>query len=222
MQAKVFTLPIIEPISLYELKTHLRVEFDQTHEDELLESIIIASREYVEDMTRRALLTQTWDYFPPNWPGRYGFRGIPSRYHNPEYVQTDSLEAYYIKLPFGNLQSITSVKWKDIYGVETTLTLNTDYIVETNGDQCGKIVLPYGKVWPTWSLYPSNPISIRFVCGWTTAALIPYKIKAAMKMIASDLYEHRESFIEASSRTVIAENVVPERLLMSARLWDEF
>ena len=76
--------------------------------------------------------------------------------------------------------------------------------------------------WPFVTLYPSNPITIRFVCGWTMAALVPYKIKAAIKMVAADLYEHREAFIEARSRTVIAENVVPARLLASAKLWDEF
>lgn len=190
-------------------------------EDALLNDIIVAAREHVEDVTRWALLTQTWDYFPPNWPGRHGYRGIPST-HSGQQFQNSYLENYFIKLPFGNLQTIAHVKWKDVNGVETTLDEDVDYIVETNGDQCGRIVLPWGIVWPTGMLWPSNPISIRFICGWTTAALVPYKIKAAMKMIAADLYEHREFFIEARSRTVIAENEVVERLLSSARLWDEF
>jgi hypothetical protein len=71
-------------------------------------------------------------------------------------------------------------------------------------------------------LYPSNPIKIEFICGWTTAALVPYKIKAAIKLEAADYYEHREHFIEARSRTVIAENEAFDALLASARLWDEF
>jgi hypothetical protein len=127
-----------------------------------------------------------------------------------------------MRLPFGNLQSVTYVKWKDVNGVETTLVENTDYIVETNGEQCGRIVLPWGIVWPTGMLFPSHPISIRFVCGWTDATLVPYKIKAAIKMIAADMYEHRESFIEATSRAAIDENVVPQRLLASVKLWDDF
>ena len=193
-----------------------------SYEDDLLNSIITASREYIEDITGRALLTQTWEYYPVNWPGRSGYRGTPSREPNLQFTQTNNLSSYYIKLPFGNLQIVTSVKWKDTAGNETTLTENKDYIVETNGDQCGKIVLPWGIVWPTGQLYPSNPITIKFICGWTTATLVPYKIKVAMKMVAADLYEHRESFIEARSRTVIAENIVPERILASCRLWDEF
>lgn len=171
-------------------------------EDDLLTAIITAAREHVEDVTRRGLLTQTWDYFLDAWP---------------------SGDA--IKLPFGNLASVTSVKWKATDGTETTLTVTTDYLVETNGDQCGRIVLPYGKSWPSGSLYPSNPITVRFVCGWTTAALVPYKIKAGLKMVCTDLYENRESQLAhaaAISSQGFTENKTVDRLLASARLWDEF
>jgi hypothetical protein len=192
------------------------------YEDTILNTIITAGREYVEDITRRGLLTQTWDYFPANWPGRHGYRGIPSMHSGRHFNHHSELENYFIAIPFGNLQIVSSVKWKDVNGTETTLTENTDYIVETNGEQCGRIVLPWGVVWPTGMLWPSNPISIRFVCGWTTAALVPYKIKAALKLICADLYENREAFIEAGSRIVIAENLTTQRLLASARLWDEF
>jgi len=89
--------PIIEPLSLAEIKSHLRV--DDTSDDEMLSTIIQVAREQVEDITRRALLTSTWDFVIQEWP----------------------IENY-IKLPYGNLQSVTSVKWKNTDGVETTLT----------------------------------------------------------------------------------------------------
>lgn len=114
-----------------------------SYEDDLLNAIITSAREHVEDITRRALLTQTWDYSLPGWP-----------------------TSNFIYLPYGNLQSVTSIKWKDTAAVESTLTVTTDYLVETNGDQCGRIVLPYGVTWPSGTLYPSNPITIRFICGW--------------------------------------------------------
>lgn len=167
-------------------------------EDDLLNSIITAAREHVEDITRRALLTQTWYGYIDNWP------------------PTD-----YIRLPFGNLQTADlSVKWKDDDGTETTLTLTTDYLIETNGEKCGRIVLPYGETWPSGTLYPSNPITITFKCGWTTAALVPYKIKAAVKLIAADLYSNRESQVLGGQN--YQENKTVQRLLASARLWDEY
>jgi uncharacterized phiE125 gp8 family phage protein len=172
------------------------------YEDDLLNSIITAAREHVEDWTRRAIITQTFDYNLQGWP-----------------------TSNEIQLPYGNLQSVTSIKYKesDWATVADTITLSegTDYLVETNGEGVGKIVLPYSTPWPGGTLYPSNPITIRFICGWTTAALVPYKIKAAIKMICADLYENREHQ-SAGSAQIYFENKTVERLLASARLWGEF
>jgi len=170
-----------------------------TYEDDLLEAIIQGAREHVEDITRRYLLTQTWDYSIDAWP-----------------------TSNYIKLPGGNLQSVTSVKWKDTDGTETILTPTTDYLVETNGEQCGRIVLPYGETWPSGTLYPSNPITIRFVAGWTTATLVPAKIRAAMLLICSDLYVNREGQLYGQFGSDYKENKAVQHLLASARLWDEY
>jgi len=186
--------PIIEPLSLAEIKSHLRV--DDSSDDEMLSTIIQVAREQVEDITRRALLTSTWDFVIQEWP-----------------VEN------YIKLPYGNLQSVTSVKWKDTDGVETTLTAGTDYLVETNGENVGRVVLPYGESWPSDTLYPSNPITIRFVCGWTAASLIPAKIKAACKLIAGDIYQNREGKILTGQS--YQENKAVMALLTNARIWDE-
>ena len=166
-------------------------------EDDLLTAIIQAGREHVEDITRRALLTQTWNYYLNSFPCED-----------------------YIKIPFGNLQSITHVKYTDSGGDETTLTENTDYLVETNGDGCGKIVLPYGESWPSFTAYPSKPIAIRFVCGWTAAVSIPTKIRNAVKLICGDLYKNRES--QVMSNMDYKENSTLIRLLYSSILWDEF
>lgn len=182
------------------------------YEDDLLNAINTAAREHIEDITRRQLIMATYDYYLDAWPGR----------STPYDVLITPADENFVRLPFGNLQSVTHVKYTDSAGTITTMAVSTDYLVETNGDQCGRIVLPYSKSWPSATLYPSNPIAIRFVCGWTTAALVPYKIKAAIKMVAADLYENRTAFIEASSRAVIAENVTVQRLLSSARLFDEF
>jgi uncharacterized phiE125 gp8 family phage protein len=172
-----------------------------TAEDALLTEIITSAREYAEDVTNRAFLTQTWDLYLNEFPA-----------------------VDYIKLPFGNLQNVPatqSVKYKDHEGTETTLTVTTDYLWETNGPQFGRVVLPYGVSWPSVTLYPSNPITIRFVCGWTTAALMPNKIKSAIKMICADLYENRELQVEGPTR-ILSVNKTVDRLLWQTTLWGEF
>lgn len=170
-----------------ELNTHLRLD----DEEYGWSDIIADGRATVEAITRRALLTQTWDYYLHGWP-----------------------TSNFIVLPFGNLQSVTSVSWKNTEGTETTLAVTTDYLVETNGSQCGRVVLPFSGSWPSGDLYPVNPIKIRFVCGWTSVALIPASIKRAVKLAAEDCYYHGD-------RSGILRPVI-DSLLSSWRLWEEF
>jgi uncharacterized phiE125 gp8 family phage protein len=170
-------------------------------EDDLLAALISTARQQVEHNTRRQLITATWDYYLDNFP----------KYN-------------YIKIPFGNLQyaepSDMTVTYRLTDGSTVTMNVGTDYLVETNGEQCGRIVLPYGMVWPQILLYPSNPITIRFKCGYgDTADKVPAKIKTAMKMLSANMYEDRGE-TEYSSRSV--ENPLFDRLLASYRLWDEF
>jgi len=181
-----------------EFGTSILTDAATVAEDSLLTSIIQAAREIVEDQTRRALFTQTWDYVLKEFPKKS-----------------------YFKLPYGNLQSVTSIVYKNTAGTETTMTATTDYLVETNGDKCGRIVLPWGKSWPSGSLYPSNPITIRFVCGWTTTALIPSKIKSAILMICADLWENRESQTIANIIQAYSPNKTMDLLLWNCKLWEE-
>lgn len=183
-----------------EFGTSILTNAATTAEDSLLTSIIQSAREVVEDECRRALFTQTWDYYLDEFPS-----------------------CDYIKLPFGNLQSVTSIKYKDTDGTETTMVVTTDYLVETNGEKCGRIVLPWGVSWPSGDLYPSNPITVRFVCGWTTTALIPAKIRSAILMICTDLWMNRESQTFSNNSAQKYEiNPTVQRLLYNAKLWEEF
>jgi len=276
MKIVVATAPVLEPVSASELKLHLRMD-DESYGEEytLLEDYIKTAREHVETITRRKLLTQTWDYYLDEFP-----------------------DEDYFKIPFGNLASVTRITYKesdwdgtdepvssltisDTACIETNgtknliftgscttaatgtytiasniitavsltsggagysaiptvatqtgdggvtatigpgllMTVTTDYIVETNGDQCGKIVLPYGDTWPSFTAYTSHPIVIRFVCGWTAASSIPSKIKTATKMIAAKLYESRGEDIMGQT---ITEDKFYLNLLYDHILWDDF
>jgi uncharacterized phiE125 gp8 family phage protein len=163
-------------------------------DEDLLSALITAAREQVEATTRRALLTQTWVMAMDSWPAGDA-----------------------IRIPFGNLQTIDSFTWKDSEGTETTLTENTDYLVEENGEACGRVVLPYGETWPGGDLYPSNPIEITFTCGWTAAADVPATIRAAVKMILADLWEQRGEPVVGAA---VHENPTVARLLASWRIMD--
>lgn len=59
--------PAVEPVLVAEMKAHLRVDGDA--EDDLIGSLIAASRVLVEAETRRALIEQRWRAFVDLWPG---------------------------------------------------------------------------------------------------------------------------------------------------------
>jgi uncharacterized phiE125 gp8 family phage protein len=187
-------------IDACEFGTSALVQDPISAEDTLLASILTAAREITEDGTRRQILMSTWDLFLDEWP-----------YRN------------YIKIPLGNLQNSDGTEpiltYKDSDGITHTMTVDIDYIVETNGDQKGRIVLPYGVMWPADILYPSNPIQIRFVCGWTDPALVPEKIKSVIKLICTDLHENREGQVLTQGGQTYQPNQVVTNLLWSARVW---
>jgi uncharacterized phiE125 gp8 family phage protein len=201
MQLLLDTAPDLEPVSLTELMTHLRIDEYDSDSGVDLQSIIESSREIVEDYTSRKLVTQTWNYY---------FNAFPCN--------------NYFKIPFGNLQSVTYLKYTDSDGTVTTMDANKDYIVEKNGDQCGKIVLPYGVSWPSFTPYSSNPINIKFVCGWEYDSegiySIPIKYKQAIKLICGDLYVNREGQILSGENYRVNNTVM--NLLSSCVLRDTF
>lgn len=198
------TAPEEEPVSLAEMKNHLRVDSDITIDDTLISSLITAAREYVESLTARAVITQEW------------------LMHLNQFPAQD-----YIVLPFGCLQSVTSIKTKDKDGVETTLTAATQYLVDTSDDTAGRVVLPYSVSWPSLiSVYPYNPITIDFTCGYDPdgdlAQPVPESIKAAIKLLVGDMYENRESQVIGMGTISIIENKTAVNLLTPYRIWSYY
>lgn len=188
------TKPETLPVALTDVKRHLNVDWDD--DDSLIEGYIQAAAFQVENILNRKLVTQTWKALYESWPGEY------------------------FSIPFGKLQSITSVKYKDTAAAESTLAA-TEYISDIDSDP-GRAVLGYNKLWPTTELYPSNPIAIQFVCGYGGIDDVPYPIKSAIMLLVGDFYAHRESFVVGSTQMVSELPGYIMNLLGSYRLWDGF
>jgi len=63
---RLITPPASEPVTLSELKAHLRV--DGTSEDVYLAQLITAAREYAEDYQGRAYIDRTYEVVMDRWP----------------------------------------------------------------------------------------------------------------------------------------------------------
>ncbi len=138
-------------------------------EDALLTSLITVAREYCEGYLWRALATQTIEAYPEHFPCRN-----------------------HIELPRPPIQSVTSIRYKDSGGTETTLTEGADYIVDAESN-VGRIAPSYGMTWPNASLYPVNPIRIEYVAGYCDENPIPLSIKQAMLLLIGHWYANREA-----------------------------
>lgn len=163
MKYKILTPPTVEPVTLAEAQGHLRTLSD-TVENATITALITAAREYCELYTRRALAPQTIEAYLDYFPGCH------------------------IDLPMPPLTSVTSIKYTDYAGVETPMP-TADYIVDTDSAP-GRIVLPYGHMWPLFTSTTSNPITITYVAGYTAA---PKTIKQAMLLLIGHWYNNREA-----------------------------
>lgn len=189
------TAPALEPVTLDEAKKQVEVAFVDSQHNDHLNRLIRAAREYVEERTGRAILTQTWDLFADSIP-------------------YDMLS---MSLPKPPLASVTHLKYYDTSGVQQTWS-SSNYIVSTNREP-GRLALAYGISWPSVQARP-DAVSVRFVAGNTTQALVPFRLKAAMLLLIAHWFEYRS---EAISGTII--NEVPtaaEALIKQATVGDEF
>ena len=168
MQTKIDTIPTDLPITLEDAKDHLSI-YDAEH-DGYVNLLIQAATDMVEQITMRRLFTQTWIAYFDDWP-----------------------TSDYIRLPFGQLQSVTSVLYLDSDQDVNTVS-SSEYTADTTSEP-GRVVLNYGESWPSDTLHTSNPIYIEFVCGYTSQELIPPRIQQAIKLKISDMWENRETYV---------------------------
>lgn len=159
MGISVVTGPTEEPVSLATVKDHLRHTI--TEEDGLLAGYILAARQYAENETRRAFVTQTCDYtIDCGWPCKV----------------RDGYWRTRIELPYAPVSSVTSISYVD--GNGATQTLASDQYVLGGNDSYAYIDPAYNIMWPTVR-NQAAAITVRFIAGWS-AANVPDPLRTAI------------------------------------------
>lgn len=167
------TAPTEEPVALASSEDHNRV--DHNTEGDLIASYVIGSRQSIEKACNRSFCTQTWDLKLPRFP----------RWHR---FGDERRNCFY--LPRSPVASVTSITYYDTLNVQQTLTLAT-YVDQHLSALPAELHLKYGYSWPSTYSRP-DAVTVRYVAG-TAAADVPDMIKAAIRVMAADLYEHRTS-----------------------------
>lgn len=157
------------PITLFDVKDHLRIPRGQTNEDEYLTSLLLTATRRAEQITGRKLRLQTYKLYLDKWP------------------DTDSIE-----LPFYPVHNVPSsgIVYKNSDGDSTTFS-STGWLADTVSEP-GRVCLEYDSQWPAVTLHNVNPISVEFRTGSTSSTGVEDTIKHAIKLMVGGWYENRE------------------------------
>lgn len=140
MGLKLFTAPAKWPVLEHDVQRHLRLsddEFAETISD--IRRLIYGATAYVQHVTWRALITQTWDLYLDQFPS-----------------------ARQLLLPHPPLQTVTGVYYTAQGSTEATFTGYTADIIS----EPGRVVLNAETPWPSVTLIPANGFRVRFTCGY--------------------------------------------------------
>lgn len=168
MPTKVITAPTYEPISAADVAEYIRVD-DLATDELLLDGMITAARQYLEQYLNRPIATQTLEEALTGWK---------------DPIVLDS-----------SLQSVTSIKYIDLNGAEQTLASN-QYLVDTYSEPA-QITPAYNVTFPDLYDVPNN-VKVRYVAGYTSGGSpdtnpMPKPLRFAMMLIIGDLYANREA-----------------------------
>lgn len=159
------TGPQLWPIELVDAKDHARITQPQGQAS--IERYLRAATEEAEATMSRGLLTQTWKLNLRCWADKiYLPRAAP-------------------------LQSVTSVKYYDTTGTQQTLA-TTYYDVDTIS-RPGSVVRKPQQSYPALQSDRQAPrIEILYVIGWTSADLVPERIKQGIRIYITWLDRNRD------------------------------
>src|ERR1700722_16969036 len=205
------TPPSVEPVLLADAKQQARI--DTTADDTLIGTLITAARQWAEQYTGRALVTQTWQLWLDFWPSSQelwwdGVRQGP-------VSGFDRLS--YIMLPRPPLQSVTSIQYFDDTDTPTTWD-PSNYYVDTVRTPA-RVTLRIGATWPVPERL-ANGIMVQYVAGYgNDGTAVPEQIKTAIRQLVSHWYDNRGEAVAApTARGTTIYPAVPVPLVIQALL----
>ncbi len=187
--------PATLPVSLSEVKDHLRIEQDEIDFDADLEALIAAASAYVSEETHTTListqLSATWDCFPSGS----------------------------VRIPGWPVVSIESVEYKDADGADQVLPAG-----DMQGEliQSPATIRPaVGGTWPTTQADTVDAVTIHFTAGYgDSSSDVPPMFRAMIKLLVAHWFKHREAVGSTNSIIELAFNALRDQVRVNE--WEEF
>src|SRR5690349_12950644 len=131
MGLTLITPPMVEPVSLAELKEFLRLDGSDTSQDSTIQSLALAARMHSEAYTKKRFITQSWRLLMDFFPGYIDLKLAGSRVSSPFVSGSNALLVgirYALLLPYPPVQAVTDFIYQDANGSVTSMVAGTDYI----------------------------------------------------------------------------------------------
>jgi uncharacterized phiE125 gp8 family phage protein len=183
-------IPAQELISVDDVAEFVRAEFSES-EEALIESLILAARQWCEEYLGRSIGVQTIEL---------RLAGFPNN-NKPIVLRSPIIE-------------VNSVKYLDTNGTEQTLDTD-DYLVS---DAEPAEIVPV-SAWPV-AFGSSDSVRVEYEAGYCASGspmvsqALPRTIRTAILMMVADMYTNREAQVER----VLTANPTVERLISMYRL----
>lgn len=167
--------PSAEPVTLADVKTHLRIpttsQGGSTDEDVLISAYIKVARKQCENIIKRQLVNATWQLVLPAFPGGSG-------------------DIWIKRPPMSTVSTDLVITYRDTSNSTQTLA-STFYEVQYG--EHSRIFPAYENYWSDLDtiVHPSA-VSVQYVSGYTSSTAIPEEIALWIKMQVGSLYEFRE------------------------------
>lgn len=191
------TYPSALAITLRSIKDHLAIENDETAFDDLLADYIRSAAAYLQAECHLALISTTYVAYWDHWP-----------------------DSEILKVPLWPVSSITSLKYLDTSGTETTISgLQSDLI----SCPCRVRLAASSTSWPILQTDTLNRVRLTFVAGYGADALaVPDMAKHAIKMLVAHWFRNRETVLVGSSSKELEHATDSLLMLLKRNEFEEF
>ncbi len=195
MRLTKLTDPTTLPVSLSDVKDHLRIEQDEVDYDNDLKELIYAAGSYVAEETHSTLITTQ---FTAKW---------------------DCFSSEVMKIPGWPIISIDSIQYVDDDGVTQTLSPS---LYRTELVQCPATIRPaISEDWPSTEADAIDAVTVTFTAGYGAAASdVPYMFRAMIKLLVAHWFKHREAVGSSNTPIKIAFDALRDQLRVNE--WQEF
>lgn len=179
--------PAVEPVTVAQVKTHRRIDADDSSQDSLIPMLITTARRYAEAYTGQSFITQKWratmDRFPGVMLPPTPFAAVAAWLPTPQPSTA-------LQLLHGPIQTVDAITYLDTAGATQTLS-GSKWVLDASG-LFPRIAPSFGNVWPD-TLEQLGAVTVDFTAGYgATAASLPQELVHWMLLRIGTLFENRE------------------------------